>query len=339
MATDDNYCTHLGVCLTSIMENNKKNEISFHLLNNNISKGNIEKINQIDEKYKNLHVHYYDFNKYFTENDYVDIFDENLKGKNSFFNLLGISTFARLFLADILPETIDKILYLDCDMIVLNDLSELYNTNIKDYYCAGCIESNIPKYVYYGKHSDTPFINAGTLLINLKKWRQENFRQQCIDLIKEYPDKNFLHDQNIINIVARDKIKFVSSKFNANTRNYYVNYGKILKLHKTFGSIEKFDSEEQMKETLKNPTIIHFQSQIWDRPWIKKANLFNHAVKNPFNEKYYFYKELSPWKDEPLQENNKKFTSKLYFEAVRFMMVYLPSPVLIILHHLQVKFL
>lgn len=337
MSSSDYYCTHFGICLTSIMENNKQHEINLHLLSNDISTKNLKRINELEEKYNNLHVYFYDINTYFAENDIVELFDENLKGKNDFYSLLGISTYARIFLPDMLSENIEKLLYLDSDMIVLDDLSELYNTNIDDYYFGACIESNIPKYIYYGKSENHPFINAGTLLINLKKWREDNFKESCIEFIKEYPEKNFLNDQNIINIIAHDNIRFLDSKFNVNTRNYYVDYKKILKLHEFFGSVDKFDDEKKMNHTLKNPVIMHFLSQIWGRPWIKKVNLFEHESKNPFYEKYYFYKAMSPWKDEPLEKSNNRLTSKIYYEMVRFMMIYFPSYLLILIHYAVIK--
>ena len=49
----------------------------------------------------------------------------------------SLSTFSRLYLGDLLPDYVTKSLYLDCDLLILKNISEMYNTNIQDYYCAG----------------------------------------------------------------------------------------------------------------------------------------------------------------------------------------------------------
>ena len=121
MASDDNYAIHLGICIMSIMENNCS-DINVHILDNNISQLNLNRLKAIEKNYSNLSLYLYDIDSYFNNNGLYHIFYENLKG-NDFFNLLGISAFSRLFLEDIIPEKIDKILYLDADTVVLNDLN------------------------------------------------------------------------------------------------------------------------------------------------------------------------------------------------------------------------
>lgn len=328
MASDDNYAVHMGICIVSIMENNNSN-VNIHILNNNISDDNINRLHQLKDKYPNLDYFFYDINEYFSKNDYAQIISNELND-NGFFNLLGISSYSRLFLTDILPDNIDKILYLDADTIVVDGLDDLFSTDISDYYCAGVINMNgrVTKSHYTGKHYATPFINSGVLLINIDKWRKTDFIESAIDLIKDYPDKGYLHDQNIINILSKGEVLLLDPKFNAMSEFYYVKWERYLKLNSYFGSIEEFYSPGQMKNALANPTIVHFLSQMWDRPWIKKNNLIPHRVKNPFNEEYYHYKELSPWKDEPFIISDLTFKKKLYYEMVRIVMRYFPVKII-----------
>ena len=325
MSTDDNYCVHMGICIVSIMENNNST-VNMHILNNNISKENMGKLYELKDKYPNLNYFFYDMEEYFSKNKYSKVITEELKD-NGFFKLLGISSYSRIFLTELLPEHIDKILYLDADTIVLDNLDELFSMDLDGYYCAGVINMNgiVTKVEYTGKQYDTPFINSGVLLINLDKWRTSNFIDSAIDLIKTYPKKGYLHDQNIINIVSKGQILLLDPKFNAMSEFYYVKYSKNLKLNSYFGSTERFYSINQMENELKNPTIVHFLSQMWDRPWIKNNTLIPHKVRNPFNEKYYYYKGISPWKNEPYQISNLTFKQKLYYEQVRILMRYFPA--------------
>jgi lipopolysaccharide biosynthesis glycosyltransferase len=337
MASDDNYCPHMGINIISIVENNSTFEnINIHILNNNISQNNLNKLKQIQKENNNLHLYFYDINHYFNQNQYSKIISTELKN-NSFFNLLGITAYSRLFLGDILPKNIDKILYLDADTIVLNDLKELFDTDLEGYYCGGVINmnGNSTKSFYTGKQYDTPFVNSGVLLINVKKWRTSNFIESFIELIKTYPDKNYLHDQNIINILSEGKILLLDPKYNVMSEFYYVNYRKYLKLNSYFESIDKFYSEDQMQNALDNPTIVHFLSQMWHRPWIKQNGLIKHKIKNPFNEKYIYYKSISPWSDEPLQESNQSLTRKIYYEIIRIIMIYFPAYFILLLQKLK----
>ena len=283
ISSDDKYCIHMGVCIISIAENSSSNcdNLNIHILNNGISKDNLEKLNQIQNKYPKLNFYFYSVAEYFSKNNFNQSIQDKLKG-SEFFNLLGISAYSRLFLADILPNNIDKILYLDADTIVLGNLKELYEIDLSNYYCAGVINmnGNSTKSFYKGKQFDTPFVNSGVLLINVDKWRKDDFIGSAIELINEYPDKDYLHDQNIINILSKGQVCLVDPKFNTMSEYYYVDYEKYLKLNSYFSPVDKFYSVEQMNDALKNPTIVHFLSQIWDRPWIKQTGFIKHKIKN-----------------------------------------------------------
>ena len=328
MASDDNFAIHLGISIISIMENNDS-DINVHILNDKISQINIDRLKTIEERYPGLNLYFYDIHKYFKENDVNYIFNETLKD-NDFFNLLGISTFSRLFLEDIIPKDIEKILYLDCDTVVLNDLNELFAIELDENLIAGVIDimANINKHFYKGQEKKTPFINAGVLLINLRKWRELKFAKLSIDLLNKYPDKSFLNDQNIINILCGEDVIIMDPKFNTMSEFFYVDYEKNLKINEHFASVERFYNPTLVENALKNPTIVHFLSQVWDRPWMSQIGLFKHSPKNPYNESYLHYKSLSPWKDEPIQENTKNFTQKAYYEAIRFIMMHFPANIL-----------
>ena len=337
MASDDNYAIHMGVCIVSIAKNNSSN-ITIHILNNNISQMNLNKLKQIETQFQNIKIHFYNVNKYFNENNIDDLIKHQLSN-NDFYKLLGISAFSRLFLENIIPPNIEKILYLDADTIVLNDLDELFKINIEDYYIAGVVDvmANITKYFYEEKNKVDVMVNSGVLLINLSKWRKINFSKLAINLIKEYEDKNYLHDQNIINIICREQILLLNPKFNVMSEYFYVNYKKNLKINNYFGSTDKFYTPELINESLKNPTIIHFISQIWDRPWIREIGLIKHKTKNPFNSCYDYYKKLSPWSNAKLQQNNKQFKEKVYYESIRFIMIYFPAILLAFMHFVKNK--
>lgn len=335
MASDDNYAIHLGICIISILENNS-NRVNMHILNNNISQINLAKLKSLEDGYDNLKLNFYDVQEYFEKNDIENLIKGELEN-NDFYKLLGISAYSRLFLEDILPQSIKKVLYLDSDTIVLGDLSELFEMNLKSSYVAGVVDvmANISGYIYKGDKKMTPFINSGVLLINLDKWREIGFTQLSVDLIKDYPDKNFLHDQSIINVVCEDNIILLDAKFNVMSEYFYVDYNKNLKINGYFGPTEDFNSIDQVYRAMKNPTVVHFISQVWDRPWVSQIGFFKHAPKNPYNECYDIYKNKSPWRDVKIQKNKKTITEKIYFETIRFIMMYFPAGLIARLHYIK----
>lgn len=339
MASSDYYATHLGICITSIVENDNLNSINMHILNNNISERNIEKLNALECKYDNLKIKFYDIHKFCKETNIDDILKKQLKGSNDFYNLLGISTYLRLFLQDILPNDIKKVLYLDADTIVLNSLEELFSIELNEKYAAGVVDiiSNITKYFYEGDCKSTPFINAGVLLINLEKWREINFSKLALDFIQEYPNKNFLVDQNIINVICNEKILIADSKFNVMSEFFYVDYKKNIKLNSYFASVDKFYSLDEIENSLKNPVVVHFLSQVWDRPWISEMGIVKHMPKNPFNKCYHYYKSISPWRIEEIQKNKKSILEKVYYEIIRFITMHFPACILALLYYIKHK--
>lgn len=338
MASSDMYSVHLGICIVSIAENNSSN-IRMHILNNNISEVNLDKLKSLENKYDNLKINFYDTTDFFKEKEAGNIIKQELKD-SIFYTRLGIPAFSRLFLEDILPDDIKKIIYLDADTIVLKPLDELFNMDLNNHLIAGVVDimSNLGVYFYQGDEKTTPFVNSGVLLINLEKWREIGFADLSIDLIKRYSNKDFMHDQNIINIICGDDVCFLNPKYNVMSEFFYVDYKKNLKFNNYFASIEKFNSPEVVYESLKHPVVVHFMSQVWDRPWMSQVGLFKHAPKNPFNDCYHYYKSISPWSGEKIQENEKKFFTKAYYESIRFITMHFPVSFIAFFNYIKNKY-
>lgn len=336
MASDENYAVHLGVGIVSIMENNSSN-VTMHILDNNISEVNLNRLKSLEDKYLNLKINFYNTSDFFRQNDIDSLIKNQLKD-NDFYKLLGLAAFSRLFLQDILPSNIEKVLYLDSDTLVLDNLDEIFSNDM-DNLVSGVVDvmANITKSLYLGSKKSTPFINSGVLLINLERWREIDFAGRAIDLINEYPDKNFLHDQNIINIICGDDIDLLSPKFNTMSEFFYVDYSKNLKMNEYFDSIDQFYSINDVDDALKHPVVVHFLSRVWDRPWISQIGIFNHIPKNPFNKCYHYYKCISPWCDEPIEKNTKRIWEKIYYEIIRFIMMYSPVRIIVLLHQIKNK--
>ncbi|MDR2624080.1 MAG: glycosyltransferase family 8 protein [Methanobrevibacter sp.] len=304
LTSDDNFIMQMGVCIISIMENNSNffDKINIHILNNGISDENIEKLSLLENQYKKLSCIYYD----------VEFIKKIIPefGKYNSAQHLGFSTYSRLFLSSLVRD-IDKILYLDSDIVVNDSLFEFYNVDFDDNYMVGILDT-LPYFIQkkIGMDSNSLFVNAGVLLIHLRRWRTENIEKKFIKILNEFSSQNAINDQNIINkALSGEMIILDRLKYNATPNIFFIGYDKFKKLEylldnsyvvgqenlKTLSDDEiKKEKKKLFKEARENPTIIHFLGGgFWTRPWEDNCN-------HPFSYKFIEYKNISPWKDVPL---------------------------------------
>ena len=205
-------------CLTvnSILLNNtSQSEYNFYIVENNLTDKDKSFIkNFINKKKQNVEFIHID-------NDKIPLFKEVKRCVSHIANI----TLARLLLPDILLKTIDKILYLDADLLVTTDLKELYSMNIEEEYVTAMAYDIFLYNFYQGIAKNTPDnYNGGVMLIDLKKWREENISEKCINFMKQNADRfnytkgdnyHFWYgEQDVINIVLDKKIKTLEQKWN-----------------------------------------------------------------------------------------------------------------------------
>jgi lipopolysaccharide biosynthesis glycosyltransferase len=303
LATDDGYAQHLATALTSLLINNKNiNELDVYVLGNKLSEVNIEKINSIGGKFNRLV-------------NFIDVINlEELIGTKVNVNALSITTYTRLFLGELLPKEVDVILYLDCDVIVDGNIENLWNCDINNNYIGGVIDTMYPSYF---KDIDLPlnkyYVNAGVLLMNLKKWRNDNITKKFIQFIDKY-NGNVPHlDQGVINGVFKDKL-ILDLKYNVQTPLFIF---KKFNYMMDFYKLNNYYNENEWKEAKQNPIIIHYSSSYASRPWFKPCF---HPKKN----KYRSYKEKSPYRNNKLLGENISFFRKVKnFLMINFQLIYL----------------
>lgn len=241
-SSDNNYAPYAGTMFASILLNSKKDEsFVFHLLDGGISpieKMRMEKLKKI----RDFEIIYYPMN--------------NEEFTNCPLTYLTIATYYRLKIASIL-KNVSKVIYLDCDMIVKQPLSDLWNTDISTFWVAGVQDpiSNenmkrmgIPEGNYY--------FNAGMLVINLDKWREDGVEKKIFEYLDHHAEKLQFQDQDVLNKVLYSKSLEVPLKWNS---QYCV------------GGYQKIDKAEYFK-SLKNPAIIHYIMS--DKPWKRDSLVY-----------------------------------------------------------------
>ena len=288
-SSDNNYAQHTGVSILSLLENNRHFEsINIYIIDNAIGNDNKQRLNEIVKSY-NREVTFIDFSKY-----------ESLLKLNMQWNI-SISAYARLFISSMIPKTVDKILYFDCDTVIVDKLDELWNTNMDNYYVAGVADtvSSTTK-AAVGINSKDNYINSGILLINLKKWHEDNIQDKFIKFIDKYNGSVTHHDQGVINGVLYKNSRVLSPKFNLMTVYYTMKREDIISY---YGIDGEFYNELDIKEALKNTVCIHFTQGFTTRPWFK-------GCKHPLKDIYLGYLKGSPWRSYSLEKDNSKLRVK-----------------------------
>ncbi|MGO5580210.1 glycosyltransferase family 8 protein [Streptococcus milleri] len=298
---NDAFVPQVATCMCSIFENNKSfEEITVYLIGEKISQSNREKLKEFAETYQRK-VYFIPINNIA---DYID-FDFDTNGWSSII-------LARLFLDKLLPQDIDRILYLDGDTLVLKDLGEMYDTDLQGKVIGMCPEATVDKgrkeFLALGK---LPYHNSGILLIDLKKWRDEEIGRKVIEFYRFHEGKLFAPDQDALNGALRDQILTMPITFN------YFNIYDVYPYRtlKELGKPTEFVSQDDFNRFRQAPAIIHYLGE--ERPW-RRGNTHR------FKKEYLHYLHKTPWKDNPMEEG-----WELYFICFRiFNVVMKPFPML-----------
>ena len=188
------------------------------------------------------------------------------------------ATYYRLFITEILPQTMKKVLYLDGDIIVRHSLQPLWDTDIQNYAIAAVTdyeEGKISKYNRLKYPSSYGYFNAGVLLINLEFWRQNHVIEDFTQLMSSRPEDIVAHDQDVLNYIFKDRKLTLPVKYNLQ--------GGFLYQKPCY---EYMKYKKEVDEALKDPVIIHYTLR---KPWDTPAD--NH----PFSSTFYKYQSQTIW--------------------------------------------
>jgi lipopolysaccharide biosynthesis glycosyltransferase len=256
-AIDAGYIPHFTASLTSLLQHNSEIFENYFLV--------IE-----DCELEELKI----AKNYFHEKYNIDLVILNAKNLNfnasDLCSMLPISpaTYYRLFLAELLPSKIHKVLYLDADTIILGKLDEIFQHDFNDNYFLAVPESKFvvnsaPKSLVTRNLIGNEYFNTGVIFIDILKWRSESVTTKLINTARLHKEDIRYYDQDILNILFRDKIGQLESQYNVFRAS---------------------------KKLIPKPKIIHYAGPV--KPW----HLFN---SHPYRSEYRFFRSLTPFLFKP----------------------------------------
>ncbi len=284
---DDNYMVHTITMLTSLFFNDPDSQFTIHVLSSGLSSKVKKTLKNWIEHQCRQQVFFYNLNKNNTK-----IFPEYVNSH------ISQAANYRLFVADVLPADVHKIIYLDCDLIVEQQLSKLFNYDIGRYPIAAVEDMWSGKddnYERLGYDRKYGYFNSGVLLINLDMWREKSLSRVFINYLNSHDNLKFI-DQDILNGTLYDKWFHLPLRWNVQDGFLRCN-PKIRK--------EKIND---VIEECHRPAIIHFTGS--RKPW-------NYDCLNPLKNRYFHYLDMNPWKGRrPMMPDN--FKRKLMFDKILY---------------------
>lgn len=117
-------------------------------------------------------------------------------------------TYYRLIAFEILPETVDRVLWLDADIIIKGNISEFYNQCFDGKHIAACAENTKKNHQRLGLDEKHMYFNAGVVLYDLQALRQSLTVQQVFECIEKHRDHLDALDQDVLNLLFESKVKY-----------------------------------------------------------------------------------------------------------------------------------
>ena len=262
------FYQHLAVAMVSMLENNPSALFDLHLMASGRDDGLEEKLKRSLQPHRHavLNIHHL-----------------SLDSLAHFFvsSHITLESYLRIFAAEVLGNEIDKILYLDCDLVVVGDLLELWRTDIDAYALAAAPD------LYggfrrpaLGVPMDRSYVNAGVLLLNFARWRREQLPAALICFIEAHAASLIFHDQDAINAVLYDRTRLLDRRWNVQSQMFR------LRRHVFPGAYAA------IREACRRPAILHYAGP--EKPWRFRVSVAKRRL-------YFQYLKKTEWRDAGLQ--------------------------------------
>ena len=301
---NNGYVKQLATVIMSILKNSNS-KFDFNVLHRDITCDNMKKLESMLKKYDNAEIKFYNISDYLKNQDL-----ESFMSRRKEYNYISIETYFRFFIPDIFKQY-DKVIYLDSDILVFTDLFNLYNIDLKDNYLGAIQDTflelavNNPKIKtslhpkisyseYFKKYlykQNNKYFNAGILLFNVKKMREDDITLKLFDFALKNSPLEF-QDQCVLNAVLEKSTTYIDYRWN------------VLKDLKSYINLFPQDKKNIFEQIYKNPYIFHY---VWhNKPWLIHDD-YNYS----FITEWWKYYKMTPFFDKKDSETFKIISKRI----------------------------
>jgi lipopolysaccharide biosynthesis glycosyltransferase len=271
LAADDNYVRPLCVAARSVVANlSPDRSLTIHVLDTGISAENQARVRSSLASPR-------------VTIEWVDDLHRAVSDLPTY-GFFSTAAYSRLLLPQLLPDSVDRVVYLDCDTLTRRCLSGLYDLPLEDGVAAlGVPDMGAPFVscpwglaLWYetGRKADEFNFNSGVLLINLRMWREEGIADDAFDYVRSDRHQYNL-DQEAINAIAGTRIKAIDPRWNQQGELYHQQSELALPY-----------TREVLESVRRDPWIIHYSNV--DKPW-------HFGSTHPWVSEWYRYLDQTEW--------------------------------------------
>lgn len=198
---------------------------------------------------------------------------------------LSKEAYLRFLAPEALPPDVDRVIYLDCDVIALDDVSALFAADLGGK-AVGAVpdidwsdHAQTDRLLALGIRPDQPYVNSGVLVMDLGEWRRRDLSRRLLAFAAQKGSLLLRHDQDALNALLGDEIAVLDRRWNVQVI-LYSRYARRALPRDHAASVE----------ARRRPSIVHFSTD--EKPWKFRAWTRKKAL-------YFRFRDLTPWRDEP----------------------------------------
>jgi len=260
---DGSYSQHLAVTLVSLLENNPANRFDILVVTLNMAEADRDRIRELVAPFGNAVLRFEPFDigrfRHFRTDGHI-----------------SHATYLRIFIPEMLPDSVDKVLYLDCDIVVRRDIAPLWDSHIGDNVLGAVSNPFFVRHHDLDMPADASYFNAGVLLMNLKRWRELDGTARLIRFIEAHHDHLWAHDQDALNAVFCGGFLELAPAWNFQTSMLWCEPDGLNLEYSEF------------RRLLSDPAIVHYTTP--SKPW-------HFSNTHPYKATYYEYLAKTPYRD------------------------------------------
>ncbi|MDD6864314.1 MAG: glycosyltransferase family 8 protein [Prevotella sp.] len=255
-----------GVVMTSVGVNVKSDDVMMYLLHNGMKDKTKKRLHKIAERF-NVSLRLIEIDADILKHCPVD----------ASIHYGNIMMYARLLLSSMLPD-LDKVIYLDCDLVVNGDLKDLWDFDVN-----GVAVAMAPDHLYKDattlerlKMTNGEYLNSGVIVMNLEYWRKHNVQNRVLTFIEENGKQLIYFDQDALNVTLQNERRKLPIKYDCTPYHLLRN-------------LNNFPSEiyEEIHRARIAPTIFHYMGPT--KPWSLGSYV-------PGKELFKKYQRFSGWR-------------------------------------------
>lgn len=303
LAANDYYAPVLCTCLESIKEHVSENkQYDIAVFHTNISVHNQKKIGSIFTDTKNIRLQFINISSI--------VADYKLDAREH----ITTETFYRFLILDIM-KNYEKVIYIDCDLVVNEDLAKLHEVEMGTNLIAGTLDAdfigqlNIPGATTLEYSKETlklkdpyQYFQAGVLMFNVPEMRKITTVKELLEIADQ--DLYRYSDQDILNVLCQGRVTYLDLRWN----HIFDCYGERIKNVIVWDPVYLYEAYMEAK---KNPFIIHYAGfcKPWDEPSEEFGEVFwDYARRTPYYE-VLIYRMSKHVSDDAVYNNSKKHLS------------------------------